>query len=600
MLATFLIQVAVNTSIVLAAAWAVTAAMGRCSAAARHLVWSTALLGTLVVPVVAMFGPAWSLPVLPTASPRARVEAPTVAHPSGSRATSQIGKGAIRAEQRGPIPTDTLMRQAWRQWVPLAAMLWLVGAAIGLARLSVALLGAARLARGGRSLTDPGWMAPAERAAATLEMTAPLAAPALRLSDQTTVPLACGLWRAVLLMPADAEGWSADRRRVVLLHELAHVKRRDCLVRAAAQAACALEWFNPLAWLAVRRLRIEQERACDDLVLTADTAAPDYAEHLFDIARASRATALDWATLAMARPSQLEGRMLSILDPHRRRHAPSRPVRVVVTSAVGLAVLLVGALQLSAMNQASPRQLDSTTGALTRRLPDPPQVAAALGMRPAELAAVLRNMRDQVKGPGHDMAIREWTRLVDRETRQRIAGALAPGLNDADDSVRQTATEALAALPHSDGPVLVTTPCRGNCVGSHDDMWESLMIMWLSSDLQSPDLEIRTRAVQRLPLRSASGMRLLSDALMDREPRVRTLAAIKLDSVVSPAAVPGWLSLLTDADASLRERAAISLGVIGDPNAIDALTATMINDAEPVVRQQAARSLGLIASGGGD
>ncbi len=71
-----------------------------------------------------------------------------------------------------------------------------------------------------------------------------------------------------------------------------------------------------------------------------------------------------------------------------------------------------------------------------------------------------------------------------------------------------------------------------------------------------------------------------------------------LDSVVFPPAVPGWIVLLGDSDQSLRERAAISLGAIGDPSAIDPLTSTMLNDASPDVRRQAARSLGLIAAGG--
>ena len=84
---------------------------------------------------------------------------------------------------------------------------------------------------------------------------------------------------------------------------------------------------------------------------------------------------------------------------------------------------------------------------------------------------------------------------------------------------------------------------------------------------------------------------------MDPDHDVRVWAAIRLDSVRAVAAVPGWLRLLSDADASLRERAAISLGVIGDPQAIAPLATTVFADPEPFVRRQAVRSLRFIAAG---
>ena len=104
-------------------------------------------------------------------------------------------------------------------------------------------------------------------------------------SGRASMPVATGLFRPSVIMPADADTWSENRLRVVLLHELAHVRRRDCLTHVLAQAACAFYWFNPLAWLAVKRARAERERACDDLVLACGTRGSEYADLLLEMAR---------------------------------------------------------------------------------------------------------------------------------------------------------------------------------------------------------------------------------------------------------------------------------------------------------------------------
>jgi hypothetical protein len=91
------------------------------------------------------------------------------------------------------------------------------------------------------------------------------------------------------VLPASADEWGDDRRRAVLLHELAHVARRDCLVQRIAACACAFYWPHPGVWWAARRLRTERELACDDRVLASGAAARDYAGHLLDIAHAFRA-----------------------------------------------------------------------------------------------------------------------------------------------------------------------------------------------------------------------------------------------------------------------------------------------------------------------
>src|SRR5205085_8136106 len=174
---------------------------------------------------------------------------------------------------------------------------------------------------------------------------------ALRRSPRVTMPMACGLLRSSILLPADASDWPGERREVVLLHELAHVKRRDCLTQLMAQAACAVYWLNPLVWLAARRLRIERERACDDQVLDAGAKASDYAGHLLDIARSMGAAPNPlMAAVAIARRSQLEGRLLAILDPRLRR-AVSRASVIFIALALTCVVLPLAMLRPMASAQ---------------------------------------------------------------------------------------------------------------------------------------------------------------------------------------------------------------------------------------------------------
>jgi hypothetical protein len=162
------------------------------------------------------------------------------------------------------------------------------------------------------------------------------------------MPVTWGLLRPMVLLPAEADGWPDERRRAVLMHELAHVRRRDGLTQWLGLTACAAYWFNPLAWWAASRLRSEREQACDDLVLEAGERPTDYAAQLLGVARSLRPSpALAPAAMAMARPSGLERRLLAILDAHRNRRAPGRGLvaagllAVLATSATLAAVRLV-------------------------------------------------------------------------------------------------------------------------------------------------------------------------------------------------------------------------------------------------------------------
>src|SRR5262249_4391227 len=122
-----------------------------------------------------------------------------------------------------------------------------------------------------------------------------------------TIPVVWGIFRCRLMLPAAAREWSSEQLRSVLLHELAHIKRRDMFAQLVVQFACALHWFNPLVWLAAWRLAVERERACDDLVLASGVRPSAYAGHLLEVATGLSPTRWTQScALAMARQSSLE------------------------------------------------------------------------------------------------------------------------------------------------------------------------------------------------------------------------------------------------------------------------------------------------------
>jgi hypothetical protein len=158
---------------------------------------------------------------------------------------------------------------------------------------------------------------------------------------------------------------------VVLAHELAHVRRWDTATQWIAHVALALFWFNPLVWVAARRLREEREHACDDAVLSIGTVPVHYADHLLDIVRSLGSAEGPAAALAMARRSQFEGRLLAILDGATPRGGVSRGLGFAALVMAAAAVLPLGALR-AALPAAAPLAQEAATSTATPQQPVKP------------------------------------------------------------------------------------------------------------------------------------------------------------------------------------------------------------------------------------
>ncbi|MDQ3520522.1 MAG: M56 family metallopeptidase, partial [Gemmatimonadota bacterium] len=177
------------------------------------------------------------------------------------------------------------------------------------------------------------------------------------LSDSACGPVTWGWLRPVVLFPAVAASWPVEQKRAALTHEMAHVARSDYLTQLVASIACCLYWFNPLAWLAARRLRSESELACDDRVIAGGTAPTDYAVQLLGVARQARELRLGgFVAVSMARPSHLEGRLLAVLDASRPRGVTSPRMRLAIAIAFGTILVPFAGLRPVPVASAAPAQ----------------------------------------------------------------------------------------------------------------------------------------------------------------------------------------------------------------------------------------------------
>jgi beta-lactamase regulating signal transducer with metallopeptidase domain len=246
-------------------------------------------------------------------------------------------------------------------WWSLVLLVWLCGALLRLMWLALLLVRMRRLNAHGA-----GDAAHAQAHAARLARAMRVrVAVRVQYSALVTMPCTSGVLRPVILLPRSAGAWPEERLRVVLLHELAHIRRNDYAVWLLTELACALYWINPVMWLARVRVHAEQEQACDDEVLGHGVSPIDYAQHLLDVARSfylRRRTA--GAALSLAREATLKERVRAILDLQRDRRRRATRTGAFAIAGLALWVMSVSVLRASAV-PAAPAAASATEDHVT-------------------------------------------------------------------------------------------------------------------------------------------------------------------------------------------------------------------------------------------
>ncbi|HEX2718733.1 MAG TPA: M56 family metallopeptidase [Gemmatimonadaceae bacterium] len=428
---------AVKAALVLALAWIATRSMRRSSAALRHSVWTAAITATILLPLLALTLPTLRAPIpgaravaelaariATPAAPAEGVDAVTSAPERAGPATTPKVTVTVRGDtsdalimaaaaaaastvEEGPVDVEIVAARPALPFWAVVLLIWIAGATLALVPMALGVVHLRRIAGRVQDVESDALDDYAAQLARTLGVHR-----VVRVveGEPGATPMTWGVFRPVVMVPGGFSEWPEEQQRDVLLHELAHVARYDCLTQHLARFACALYWFNPLTWVAATRLRVERERACDDRVLLAGARPSAYADHLLTIARTLRTPGIaSAAALAMARPSHLEGRLLALLD-GRRPRGPVTPgaAATVAGAMLGVAAMLAMVSPWAA-RAANAAEVDNGTAAIERNLIDdtlPPKATTSATASSSQAASTV----------AHDSSVSETTTLVDGRT----------------------------------------------------------------------------------------------------------------------------------------------------------------------------------------
>ena len=632
-LSTVLVASAWKGALVIALAGIVSFLVARHSAAVRHLVWCSALLALLAIPLADAVLPAWQMTFPAELIARFHFEAETEVQPVSESALN--GSGLVReaespadhtppeGEMAAPngsasesaVPQSGLVSGAAASKIalpPLATLVWFIwlgGFLFVLADILVGHLAAWNTTRRAIPVDGPARRI-MEEAAATLAIERNVD---LRSSRRILVPCTWGAANPTVLLPDEYTDWSRERLRMVLTHELGHARRFDWVTQTLTHVACAIHWFNPLVWVARAKMIREQEAATDDLVLDSGSVAHEYATNLLDIARTMRRRdamfTLAHATIAMSRPSSLEGRLVAILDESRRRTV------VYGRRVMGTSVLVSALLLPLAVVQPSAAVPDVLTATLPPFVVTPnPRVNESANesvdessdesadKSTVEVASTLITEETDAKGaaapsPEPVIAVRgEAESTSDAEVTPQVDTSSDPYGEDDSDAPADTAKvrALLAALAAEEDAGVRVHLVR--IVGDQKSPLATQPLIGLLTN--DPSDEVRRAAAWALgEMEDASAVAALSRALTeDTSTEVRKNAAWALGELDSGESLPALRhALLNDESHEIRSQAAHAIGDHGDDSDVAALESALA-DPSPNVRQTAAWALGEIAS----
>lgn len=264
---------------------------------------------------------------------------------------------------RKPTPFD------WQSVTPYIMAIYLAGVIAMFSRLIIGLGGGQRLRKRSQPVDDPAILTALTKQAKALGMAF---TPAIAFCRKVIVPTVVGVVRPAILLPFTfASGLSASQIEMLLAHELAHIRRLDPIVNILQRIIEALLFFHPAVWFISRRIRLERENCCDDIVVQSGGAALSYASSLVETARRGLTATTKPVTAetltATRRPSQLRTRIHRLLGIHAHHQ-----IRLRHTWFIGLALIIAIAIgAVSCFDDGTTPQVQSEKKPITAEESEP-------------------------------------------------------------------------------------------------------------------------------------------------------------------------------------------------------------------------------------
>ena len=581
------LDLALKGTLVLGLGLAAVRALAGTPAAVRHALLVATVAAAAVLPALTVALPDWNVPLLaerdgavaaaPTRAPMSGSSTPAVASPTAGSAArpSAVADEALAdpGHRAGPTPAmrDLSLppsRAAEYPWLRALLAAWGTGALFVLARFAIDSTRTRALVRDAVQAPDGMHARLAARIAERMGVQRRVR---VLFSEGLSVPVTWGILRPVVVMPLEAWEWPSERIRIVLLHEIAHVRRLDCLSSGVVVLASSLWWFHPLLWICRRRLRVEQERACDDVVLLDGVGAAVYANMLVDFARGvSRyeETAIGRTAIAMARRSTLRDRVETILA------TGSRSLRLEPRIAALLALLAAALLlPLAAVRVWGETAEARRVSELVADLESPDAAAresAAWGLGALSAEEAASPLR---------------ARLADSDPRVRGVAARSLGKIGGPD-----AFAPIARLLRDPDPIVRELAILGLEATGSGDVVSAVIPM-----LADPEMGVRSVAVSALGHADGrEAARALAAAVVsDPDGHTRGMAAGALSKRAGEAdlAVPALVQLLGDPDPGLRAEAAWALAELASDAAAAGLAGRLARESDPEVRSAIVHAL---------
>ena len=343
----------IKSSLVLSASFLMISLFRPKSAALKHFILSFSLISLLLFPFLSSLTIGWETPLLPSWSSD---------HIYSSAANKVFDENELNINRNFPENSGLennilfygdrgtgkdISGSLWPQNGPLKnilglslLILWSTGLLFLLTRIFLGLYGAHRLTRQGKKILSFSWQKLMEKLLKSLSLKRKIS---LFRHSRIKFPLTWGVIKPVIIMPDESRKWTRDQCTSVLLHELSHIKRGDFLVKVIARISCAIFWFNPLSWITYKRMKIEQEKACDEFVIKAGVRPSTYAANLISIKKSAQA---HWHPPALVLEAmgenQLQARLTAILKKQFKTKEIKMKTKIMLSLTVILLMIVIG------------------------------------------------------------------------------------------------------------------------------------------------------------------------------------------------------------------------------------------------------------------